>query len=108
MDDPDAPAGTWVHWVLCGLPATIRELSEGVPVKATVAGVGTQGVNDFRTVGHGGPCPPRGPAHRDFFKLYALDEEPKLLPHKTKADVLKAIEGHMLGQAELMARDQRQ
>jgi len=106
-DDPDAPAGTWVHWVLYGLPATIRELSEGVPVKDTVAGVGTQGVNDFRKVGYSGPCPPRGPAHRYFFKLYAVDTELALQPRKSKAEVLKAIEGHVLGQAELMGRYQR-
>jgi len=101
-DDPDAPVGTWVHWVLYGIPPTVRELSEGVPAWDTVAGIGTQGVNDFRKVGYGGPCPPRGPGHRYFFKLYALDIELTLPPRKTKQDLLKAIEGHVLGQAELM------
>lgn len=107
MDDPDAPAGTWVHWVLYGLAATLRELPEGVPARDTVPGLGAQGLNDFRRVGYGGPCPPRGPAHRYFFKLYALDTALTLPPRQTKAQVLKAIEGHILGQAELMGRYQR-
>ncbi len=102
VDDPDAPAGTWVHWVLYGLPVTLRELPEGVPAQDTVPGIGNQGVNDFRKVGYGGPCPPRGPAHRYFFKLYALDIELTLALRKTKAELLKAIEGHVLGRAELM------
>jgi Raf kinase inhibitor-like YbhB/YbcL family protein len=106
-DDPDAPVGTWVHWVLYGVPATLRELPEGVPARDTVPGIGTQGVNDFRKVGYGGPCPPRGPAHRYFFKLYALDTELALPPRKTKAEVLKAMEGHVLGEAELMGRYKR-
>ncbi|MEK7228562.1 MAG: YbhB/YbcL family Raf kinase inhibitor-like protein, partial [Candidatus Binatota bacterium] len=70
-------------------------------------GVGTQGLNDFRKVGYGGPCPPRGPAHRYFFKLYALDIELTLPPRKTKAEVLKAMEGHVLGQVDLMGRYKR-
>lgn len=106
-DDPDAPAGTWVHWVLYGIPATARELPEGVPARETVPGVGTQGMNDFRKVGYGGPCPPPGPAHRYYFKLYALDAELKLPPRRTKADLLKAMEGHVLGHAELMGRYKR-
>jgi Raf kinase inhibitor-like YbhB/YbcL family protein len=107
VDDPDAPAGTWVHWVLYGIGATVLELPEGVPAEDSVSGIGTQGVNDFGKVGYGGPCPPRGPAHRYFFKLYALDVELTLPPRKTKADLLKAIEGHVLGQAELMGRYKR-
>lgn len=106
-DDPDAPVGTWVHWVIYNMPATLRELGEGVPAKDTVPGVGTQGINDFGKVGYGGPCPPRGPAHRYLFKLYALDAEISLPPRKRKADLLRAIEGHVLGQAELMGRYKR-
>ena len=101
VDDPDAPAGTWVHWVLYGMPAALRELDEGLP-GLDVLGVGTQGLNDFRKVGYGGPCPPRGPGHRYFFRLYALDTELTLPPRQTKQDLLKAIEGHVLGRAELM------
>jgi Raf kinase inhibitor-like YbhB/YbcL family protein len=106
-DDPDAPAGTWVHWVLYAIPAAARELPEGVPARDTVAGAGTQGVNDFGKVGYGGPCPPRGPAHRYVFKLYALDTELALRARQSKADLLKAMEGHVLGQAELMGRYRR-
>ncbi len=106
-DDPDAPAGTWMHWVLYGLGADRRELPEGVPAKDTVPGLGSQGLNDFRRVGYGGPCPPRGPAHRYFFKLYALDGELPVSPRKSKAELLKAMEGHILGHAELMGRYKR-
>lgn len=106
-DDPDAPAGTWIHWVLYGLPATVRELPEGVPARDSVPGLGSQGVNDFRKVGYGGPCPPRGPAHRYFFRLYALDTELALPGRRSKAEVLKAMEGHVLAQAELMGRYKR-
>ncbi len=107
VDDPDAPAGTWVHWILYRAAALIRELPEGVPTRETIPPIGTQGLNDFGRVGYGGPCPPRGPAHRYFFKLYALDIELNLPPRKTKAELLKAMEGHVLGHAELMGRYRR-
>ncbi len=107
VDDPNAPGGTWVHWVLLGLPGTLRELAEGVPPEDTLPGIGTQGMNDFGKVGYDGPCPPRGPAHRYFFKLYALDTDLTLPPRKTKAELLKAMEGHVLDQAELMGRYKR-
>jgi Raf kinase inhibitor-like YbhB/YbcL family protein len=107
VDDPDAPVGTWVHWVLYRIPFSARELPEGVPAQDTVPRTGTQGTNDFKRVGYGGPCPPRGPAHRYFFKLYALDTELALSARKTKADVLKAIDGHVLAQTELVGRYKR-
>lgn len=104
VDDPDAPAGTWVHWVLYAIPAPARALPEGVPREETVPGVGAQGVNDFRKVGYGGPCPPPGPAHRYVFRLYALDTALAPAPRMTKADLLKTIEGHVLGHADVMGR----
>jgi Raf kinase inhibitor-like YbhB/YbcL family protein len=107
VDDPDALAGTWVHWVIYGIPATIRELPEGVPGQDTVPGIGTQGVNDSGRISYEGPCPPRGPTHRYFFKLYALDSELNLSPGKTKAELLKAIGGHTLERVELMGRYRR-
>jgi Raf kinase inhibitor-like YbhB/YbcL family protein len=107
MDDPDAPAGTWVHWVLYAIVATVRDLPEGVAARDSVAGVGVQGVNDFKKVGYGGPCPPRGPAHRYVFKLYALDTDLRLAARKTKAELLKAMDGHILAQAELVGRYKR-
>ncbi len=106
-DDPDAPGGTWVHWVLYSIPATAAELPEGVPTKEMVASVGNQGVNDFRKIGYGGPCPPPGPAHRYVFRLYAVDMSEPVAPGRTKAEVLAAIKGHVLAQAELMGRYRR-
>jgi len=107
VDDPDAPAGTWVHWVLFNLPAETRELAEGVPKKDELPGGARQGRNDFRRIGYGGPCPPPGPAHRYFFKLYALDAPLALTPGATKAEVEAAMRGHILAHAELMGRYKR-
>lgn len=107
MDDPDAPAGTWVHWVLYNLPADTRELSENVPKDRELANGARQGTNDFKKVGYGGPCPPPGPAHRYFFKLYALDAPVNLKPGATKAELEKAMQNHILAQTELMGRYQR-
>lgn len=107
VDDPDAPVGTWVHWVLYDLPSTATELPQGVPNDETLASGAKHGVNDFRKTGYGGPCPPPGKPHRYFFKLYALDAPTNLKPHATKAQVLRAIEGHVLGQAELMGTYKR-
>lgn len=106
-DDPDAPVGTWVHWVIFDLPATSRELREGVAKANDVPGGGKQGTNDFRQVGYGGPCPPPGNAHRYFFKLYALDTQLNLKPLATKKDVEQAMKGHILAQAELMGHYKR-
>jgi len=104
MDDPDAPVGTWVHWALYDLPASARELPEGVPKEKELSNGGRQGRNDFRKIGYGGPCPPPGPAHRYFFKLYALDAKVGLNPGATKAELEKAMKGHTLAQTELMGR----
>ena len=103
-DDPDAPVGTWVHWVLFGIPPDIGELPEAVPADDEVLGGAKHGRNDFGNLGYGGPCPPPGPAHRYFFKLYAVDMEPVLNVGATKAEVLQAIEGHILAEAQLMGR----
>jgi len=107
-DDPDAPAGTWVHWVLYGVPASVTSLPEGVRPAPTLDDGSRQGTNDFRRTGYGGPCPPRGAPHRYSFRLYALAAVPELAPGATKAALLKAIGGHTLGQAELMGRYARQ
>ena len=106
-DDPDAPVGTWVHWVIYGLPASTAELPERVPTSETLSSGARQGLNDFRRVGYGGPCPPPGGAHRYFFRLYALDTELSLKPRATKADLLRAMEGHILAQGELMGTYRR-
>lgn len=95
MDDPDAPVGTWVHWVLFNLPADSTGLSEGV------TGLGEDGLNSWNQTGYGGPCPPGG-THRYFFKLYALDISLDLEVGATVQSLESAMEGHILDQAELM------
>lgn len=106
-DDPDAPMGTWVHWVIYEIGADARELQENVAKTDTLPTGVRQGTNDFRKVGYGGPAPPPGPAHRYYFKLYALDTELPLAAGARKNDLLKAMEGHILDQAELMGRYKR-
>jgi Raf kinase inhibitor-like YbhB/YbcL family protein len=101
-DDPDAPVGTWVHWVLYDLPGSARELAEGVAKQEQLPSGARQGRNDFGKIGYGGPCPPPGKPHRYFFKLYALDAKTNLKAGATKADVERALKGHVIGQAELM------
>lgn len=106
MDDPDAPMGTWVHWVIYNIPATARGLPEGVPKDADLPDGSRQGRNSWRRIGYGGPCPPSG-THRYFFKLYALDTVLTLASGATKDELLKAMEGHILAQAEFMGRYSR-
>lgn len=106
-NDPDAPAGTWVHWVVYGIPATVTNLPEGVPKSETLPNGTKQGMNDFRRVGYGGPCPPPGNPHRYYFKLYALDFVPALAPRATKSDLVSAMKGHILAEGQLMGRYQR-
>ncbi len=103
VDDPDAPVGDWVHWVIYGLPATLRALPEGIGAEGTLKDPpgAKQGRNDFGRLGWGGPCPPPGKPHRYFFKLYALDAPLDLAPGATKAAVERAMKGHILAQAEI-------
>jgi Raf kinase inhibitor-like YbhB/YbcL family protein len=103
-DDPDAPAGTWVHWVLYDLPAKTRRLDEGLSAKEAFPDGSMQGVNSFRRIGYGGPCPPPGRPHRYYFKLYALDKKTGLPPKATKAQLMEAIKNHTLEHVELMGR----
>ena len=106
-DDPDAPGGTWVHWVLYNLPAGVQALPQNFP-KSEKAKDGTlQGRNDFGRIGYSGPCPPPGKAHRYFFKLYALDTHLTLEPGATKKDLERAMKSHILEQAETMGRFSR-
>jgi Raf kinase inhibitor-like YbhB/YbcL family protein len=107
VDDPDAPSGTWVHWVLYDLPAAASELPEDMAKSQYVTGGAKQGLNDFRHLGYGGPCPPPGKPHRYFFKLYALDAVLDLKPGLTKRDLEKAMEGHILDRAQLLGTYQR-
>ena len=103
-DDPDAPGGTWVHWVMYNIPIDIRGLAEGLPAQEILPNDAQQGLNDFKRLGYGGPCPPPGKPHRYFFKLYALEQDLSLKPRATKAQVLDAMMGHVLAEAQLMGR----
>lgn len=100
MDDPDAPMGTWVHWVQFNIPASASGLAENIPPVKNAAS-GTPGVNSWPKPGYGGPCPPGG-THRYFFKLYALDALLDLESSATKAQITDAMKGHILKQVELM------
>jgi Raf kinase inhibitor-like YbhB/YbcL family protein len=101
MDDPDAPVGTWVHWVLFNIPASARGLPEAVPAGEKLSDGSLQGKNSGGNLGYNGPCPPSG-THRYFFKLYALDEMLGLSSGADKGKLLKAMVGHTLAQGELM------
>ena len=106
-DDPDAPVGTWVHWVVFDLPPTLRSLPQAVPKKDQLPDGSRQGQNDFGKTGYGGPCPPPGKAHRYFFKLYALDTKLNLPASSTKKDVERAMQSHVLAQGEYVGRYSR-
>jgi Raf kinase inhibitor-like YbhB/YbcL family protein len=105
-DDPDAPMGTFVHWVLFNLPAETRKLTENVPADETLPNGTKQGTSDFGRTGYGGPCPPSG-THRYYFKVYALDSEIDLPAGARKPELLKALEGHILAQGQLMGKYKR-
>ena len=105
-DDPDAPMGNWVHWVIFNLPGNIKELSENMPTMELLENGARQGRNDFGRIGYGGPCPPRG-THRYYFKLYALDAEIDLGPGISKKELLKAMQGHILAEGQLIGRYKR-
>ena len=100
-DDPDAPVGTWIHWVLYNVPGETRTLPEAIPPDASLPDGSRQGKNSWGRPGYGGPCPPGG-THRYFFRLYALDTVLELKSGVSENDLLKAMKGHILAEAELM------
>jgi Raf kinase inhibitor-like YbhB/YbcL family protein len=106
-EDPDAPRGMWVHWVFYGLPPDSTSLPEAVPADTVLTTQAKQGKNSWGRIGYGGPCPPPGPAHRYFFKLYALDIETTLPQGATRKDLLQAMEGHIVAEGQLMGRYKR-
>ena len=106
FDDPDAPSGSWVHWIVWNIPAAEHRLTQEVEKSAEVSGGIRQGTNDFRRVGYGGPCPPSG-THRYFFRLFALDTVLAFPASATRKDLERAMRGHVLAQAELMGKYQR-
>ncbi len=101
MDDPDAPMGTWVHWVIFNIPAGASGLAEALPREGRLSDGSLQGRNSWGRIGYNGPCPPSG-THRYFFKLYALDTALTLPAGADKGQLLSAMQGHILAQGEWM------
>lgn len=106
-DDPDAPVGIWVHWVLYNLPPDTKKLDEAMPKDSTLKNGARQGVTDFGNPGYGGPCPPGG-THRYYFKVYALDAMLTVAGKATKKDLEAAMKGHILAEGQLMGKYARQ
>jgi Raf kinase inhibitor-like YbhB/YbcL family protein len=107
LDDPDAPGGTFTHWVIFNIPAGATGLVENSAKIGELPDGSLQGKNGFGAIGYGGPCPPSGSSHRYYFTLYALDTPLVLASGATKAQVMAAMEGHVLAEAELMGNYQR-
>jgi len=105
-DDPDAPMGTWDHWVIYNIPSDRSKLDENIDPAKNVENM-TQGLNSWDKVGWGGPCPPPGPTHRYIFHLYALDEDLDMQPGLTKNEVMEMIDSHIIDDCELMGKYQR-
>jgi len=101
-EDPDAPSGTWVHWVIYDIPGEVNELSENIAKSEVVLNGVKQGLNDFEKIGYGGPCPPAGKTHRYFFKIYALDSYVNLKSGALKEQLIKAIQSHILAEGQLI------
>ena len=102
LDDPDAPSGSWIHWILYGIPAQTTVIPEGTAAKATAPVTALLGKNSWGKTEWGGPCPPPGGKHRYYFRLYAVDAELSLPRGASKPDLMRAIDGHILAQGELM------
>lgn len=100
VDDPDAPAGNWNHWVMWNLPARARSLPEGVSKSRRLPDGSEQGLNDFRKIGYNGPCPPANKPHHYHFRLFALDKKMTLTGDAGKPELERAMKGHILAQAE--------
>jgi Raf kinase inhibitor-like YbhB/YbcL family protein len=105
-DDPDAPMKTWVHWVMWNIPPEVKELPENIPPDAELSDGSKQGITDFNRHGYGGPAPPSG-THRYYVKVYALDTKLELPETSRKRDLLKAMEGHILAEGQLMGKYKR-
>ncbi len=101
-DDPDAPAKTWVHWVIFNIPPDLEKLPEGIEPEKTLENGANQGINDSRNIGYCGPCPPSGSAHHYHFKIYGLDEKIDAPPGITKKELLNKMEGHIKAKGELI------
>ena len=101
-DDPDAPFGIWVHWVIFNIPASARSLKENIRKICHLGNGAMQGINSFGRIGYGGPCPPPGKVHHYYFKLYALDKKILISGKITKRKLISAMKGHILDKAQLI------
>jgi Raf kinase inhibitor-like YbhB/YbcL family protein len=101
-EDPDAPNGNWVHWLLYDLTPSMNAVPADLPKTPTLDLGAKQGLNDYHRYGYGGPCPPPGKPHRYIFKLYALDVRPELKPGLNLADLSRVMEGHIMAEGKLM------
>lgn len=107
VDDPDAPGGTWTHWIIWNIPGQATALPQGVPATAVLDNGARQGKNDFGSIGYGGPCPPPGKAHRYYFKLFALDTRLDLKAGASRSELDRAGRSHVLAQTKLMGTYKR-
>jgi Raf kinase inhibitor-like YbhB/YbcL family protein len=106
-DDPDAPGGTWTHWVIWNIPVGANSLPEAVPARESLENGARQGRNDFNRIGYGGPCPPPGRPHRYFFRLYALDMNLDVNAGASRSELENAMKAHIVAQAEWMGMFKR-
>jgi len=107
-EDPDAPSGVFVHWLIFNLPPIVSDLPEAVPTTETLVESGAiQGRNDFGNIGYDGPCPPQGNPHRYFFRIYALDTKLQLKAEATRREFERAANGHILATGHLMGTYKR-
>jgi Raf kinase inhibitor-like YbhB/YbcL family protein len=105
-DDPDAPIGIWVHWVMWNIPSDVNSLAQAIPTVKELQNGTKQGINDFQQHGYGGPCPPGG-THRYYFKVYALDTMLDLPDRATKKDLVAEMKNHIIAEGSLMGKYQR-
>ncbi len=106
-EDPDAPMGTFTHWVLYNTPSSLKSLPEGVPQGELTPGFGAQGMNDFHHFGYDGPCPPPGKVHRYYFTLFALDSNTPFPPGLNGLQLQKRVQNHALAKAMLLGTFKR-
>jgi hypothetical protein len=107
VEDPDAPSGTFTHWIIFNIPPSATQLAEGLPASPALAGIGRQGTNDADEIGYFGPCPPPGKPHRYFFRIFALDRTLDLPTECRSIQVQKAIQNHVLDRGSLMGTYRR-